>query len=347
MPRTLPKPVSEFRVPAEALTTRLTEAEERELLILAKQGDTQASHKLFMSVLLWGYRTARKFAGGRLDVDDVQSAAHVGIMETINRRHDPARGRLVTSITWGVRAAVGIELRRRHLVSIANDVQSTKPPSRSSKTHKDHWARRREQALKVLESLRGREPLDIFEGTEPRVSDDSETDPLDRLVRLEELAHLRAMADYGMSRLPERLRELLRLRLWEGLTLEKVGEQLDITRERVRQLEIKAKRLLHEAIRDGQASGDLPVYHGPTPEMATPDDPYREPTRRSTRQVKRILAYVQTCGGDSVSASQVAAALQMSERTVRNVLAMREYFYRVRRGRYQLIDEANNGRVSA
>ena len=53
----------------------------------------------------------------------------------------------------------------------------------------------------------------------------------------------------GLSTLTEREREVLRLRFEERLTLEKIGEQFNITREYVRQIEAKALRKLHQPTR--------------------------------------------------------------------------------------------------
>lgn len=42
----------------------------------------------------------------------------------------------------------------------------------------------------------------------------------------------------------ERMRRVLELRYLEGMTLEQVGQMMNITRERVRQIEAKAIRIL-------------------------------------------------------------------------------------------------------
>lgn len=52
--------------------------------------------------------------------------------------------------------------------------------------------------------------------------------------------------------LPKRSREILRLRFVEELTLLEVGHVLGITRERVRQLELKALKTIHKGIKQGR-----------------------------------------------------------------------------------------------
>lgn len=59
-----------------------------------------------------------------------------------------------------------------------------------------------------------------------------------------ERVDLPALIQQRMETLTDREQSILRLRFWEEWTLEEIGQQMQITRERVRQVEMRAMRKL-------------------------------------------------------------------------------------------------------
>lgn len=52
--------------------------------------------------------------------------------------------------------------------------------------------------------------------------------------------------DHILNKLSEKERNVLRMRYWQEMTLEAIGKQLNVTRERVRQIEIRAIQRLKQ-----------------------------------------------------------------------------------------------------
>jgi RNA polymerase primary sigma factor len=57
-------------------------------------------------------------------------------------------------------------------------------------------------------------------------------------------AQVRAQVTQMLLKLPPRMERMLRERFFQGLTLDQIGEKYGISRERVRQIEAKALRML-------------------------------------------------------------------------------------------------------
>jgi len=102
---------------------------------------------------------------------------------------------------------------------------------KDSSNHLDHHYRTREA-----------EQLDAY-GVAMTI-DPVET-PEEFILRQERADAVRKM----MLDLPARVERVLRLRWFEGLTLDEAGEDIGVTKERIRQLEIKGMRILRRRLR--------------------------------------------------------------------------------------------------
>lgn len=147
-----------------------------------------------------------------LSTDDLFQAGLLAAARALPQ-HDVARG---AESTW-----VGTNARYAML-----DLVKSATPLRISKWSFDHRAPGFEQAAAATVGL------DRAHDVAERVA----TDPTCPAVWREERAVLRA----AISKLPVRLRRVIRGRFFEGLTLHALGVELGVTRERVRQLEVKA-----------------------------------------------------------------------------------------------------------
>ena len=103
------------------------------------------------------------------------------------------------------------------------------------------------------------EPLNNYLSLDTPLSDDADSDDLMDVVAdpaglqwRESLEvsmwrkELQGAVETALSTVPEQYREILRLRYWEDMTLEDVGDLRGISKERVRQMENKGIRLLRQ-----------------------------------------------------------------------------------------------------
>lgn len=103
------------------------------------------------------------------------------------------------------------------------------------------------------------EPLNNYLSLDTPLTDDADSDDLMDVVAdpaglqwresLEESMwrkQLQKAVETVMETVPEKYREVLRLRYWEDMTLEDIGDLCGISRERVRQMENKGIRILRQ-----------------------------------------------------------------------------------------------------
>ena len=121
------------------------------------------------------------------------------------------------------------------------------------------------------------EPLNNYLSLDTPLTDDADSDDLMDVVAdptgllwresLEESMwrkQLQEAVGAAMSTVPEQYREILRLRYWEDMTLEDVGDLRGISKERVRQMENKGIRILRQPKTASQlyAFCDFDFYSG-------------------------------------------------------------------------------------
>lgn len=103
------------------------------------------------------------------------------------------------------------------------------------------------------------EPLNNSLSLDTPLTDDADSDDLMDVIAdpagqqwresLEESMwrkQLQEVVESALSTVPEQYREILRLRYWEDMTLEDIGEQRKVSKERIRQMENKGIRILRQ-----------------------------------------------------------------------------------------------------
>jgi RNA polymerase primary sigma factor len=247
----------------------LTAAEEVKLAAKVKRGNAAAREQMIRANLRLVVKIAREYEGLGLPLLDLISEGNIGLMSAVER-FDPAKGaKLSTYSSWWIKQSI-----RR---ALANQSKTIRLPVHIV----DRIYHMRRMALKLQEVF-GREPTDaelaaelgstVRQIAEMRVSairpasldaplGDDETNLLADVVQDENAATpyehleektLRNMLGELVARLPGREASILRFRF--GLddgperTLEEVGEEFGVTRERVRQLQNLALRKLRRMI---------------------------------------------------------------------------------------------------
>ena len=244
----------------------LTPEEEMEFGRRAKRGDKRARERLIEKNLRLVVSVAKKYRGMGLPFEDLIQEGNVGLMKAVEK-FEPDRGyRFSTYATWWIRQAITRAVADKGR-TIRVPVHVGEKIRKVSRTYDElsaelgrepkekEIAKRLGCVAKEVSFIRGAmlivvsldQPLSSEENAQELVGvveDERASDTLGGVVREMETEHLKET----MVRLPERTRYVLvrRYGLDDGdsATLAELGDELEISRERVRQLQNKGERLL-------------------------------------------------------------------------------------------------------
>ncbi|KAA0971125.1 RNA polymerase sigma factor RpoH [Aureimonas fodinaquatilis] len=245
----------------------------------AEHEDRQAAHKLVTSHLRLVAKIAMGYRGYGLPIGEVVSEGNVGLMQAV-KRFDADRGfRLATYAMWWIKASIQeYILRSWSLVKMGTTANQKrlffnlrKMKSRIQALDEgdlkpeqvNHIATQlgvsEEEVVSMNRRLSGdaslNAPIRASEGEggewQDWLVDDKETQE-EVLVREDELDQRRSMLDDAMNVLNEREQRIFRARRLseEPLTLEALSDEFDISRERVRQIEVRAFEKVQKAVRE-------------------------------------------------------------------------------------------------
>jgi RNA polymerase sigma-32 factor len=253
-----------------------------EEFMLAKRwrehGDTNAAHRLVTSHLRLVAKIAMGYRGYGLPVSELISEGNVGMMQAV-KRFDPDRGfRLATYAMWWIRAAIQeYILHSWSLVKMGTTAAQKKLFFNLRKIKGQLKALEEgdlspEHVKKIAADLNVPEPDVVNMNRRLRAPDHSLNAPLRAegegewqdwlvdetpsqevaLAEREELSKRRKLLSQAMTQLNERERHILTERRLKDdpTTLEDLSQQYGISRERVRQIEVRAFDKLQKAIRN-------------------------------------------------------------------------------------------------
>ena len=256
----------------------LTHAEEIDLSKRAKAGDKGARQRLIEKNLRLVVSVAKKYRGQGLPFEDLIQEGNIGLMRAVEK-FDPDRGwRFSTYATWWVRQAVqravadkGRTIRMpvhrgdklRKMARAYNELSSEMEREPAD----EEVARRLKWTTEQVRDVKGAIP-DATSFNQPLTSDSDATE-IGELIEDERASEVAGTVigememDWlaeAVERLPERHRYVLIKRYGLGdeetATLAKLSEELGISRERVRQLQREAERILRD---EGDFGHDLPA----------------------------------------------------------------------------------------
>jgi len=256
--------------------------EPEEEYMLAKRwrehGDTEAAHKLVTSHLRLVAKIAMGYRGYGLPLAELISEGNVGMMQAV-KRFDPERGfRLATYAMWWIRAAIQeYILHSWSLVKMGTTAAQKKLffnlRKMKNKIQKvDEQTLSPEQVTKISTELNVPEQ-DVVSMNNRLTSPDhslnaplradsegewqdwlvDETESQETVIAdQQELDNRRGMLAEAMNALNKRERHILtERRLRENpRTLEELSQEYDISRERVRQIEVRAFEKLQKAMKN-------------------------------------------------------------------------------------------------
>jgi RNA polymerase sigma-32 factor len=267
--------------------------EPEEEFMLAKRWqeheDSEAAHKLVTSHLRLVTRIAMGYRGYGLPIGEVISEGNVGLMQAV-KRFEPEKGfRLATYAMWWIRASIQeYILRSWSLVKMGTTAAQKKlffnlRRMKGQIRALEDGDLKPEQVKKIATTL-GVPEDDVISMNRRLGGDaslnapvradaegggewqdwlvDEAPDQEERLVESEELSQRKAYLEKAMAALNERERRIFEARRLaeDPATLEDLSEEFGVSRERIRQIEVRAFEKVQAAVqkaarRDEAAAG--------------------------------------------------------------------------------------------
>lgn len=224
----------------------LTREEEIRLAhMFRKDEDAEAAHCLVRANLRAVVKIASRYQRPDVGLLELIQEGNLGLLQAVNR-FDPDRGvRLVTYASWWIRAYVQryLQGRQHHLGRSEHDTVTIGPDGEEIHTMMPVTVR--EVSLDQPITNDSRHPLAALIADE---TPDQESRFLDQ--EAEKVRH--QMVEDGMGGLDPQERQVITSRYLreQPRTLKEIGEELGLSRQRIHQIELKARRKLGEALKD-------------------------------------------------------------------------------------------------
>ena len=243
----------------------LTPDEEKEIARRVKKGDEEAKKKLIESNLRLVISIAKRFFGARLTFSDLINEGNMGLAKAIEKFDPDKEFKFSTYATWWIRQAITRAIADQartiripvHMVETINKLirinrQLVQELGRDPRP--DEIAEQMGMSQdKIREIMKiAQEPVSletpIGEEEDSHLGDFIPDDDAQAPSEAAAYSLLREQIEQVLCTLTDRERRVLKLRfgLDDGRprTLEEVGKEFDVTRERIRQIEAKALRKL-------------------------------------------------------------------------------------------------------
>lgn len=248
----------------------LSPEEERHYAELAAMGDPIAKNKLVESNLRLVVSVAKHYIGCGVSFQDLIQEGNIGLIKAVDK-YDLDRGfRFSTYATWWIKQTISRAITDQsrtiripgHMTELINKIKKSsrqltvalqREPS-YAEIAKDLKIKEEEvaEAYQYITSIASLDdPIDDGEETTigSLIADNQVVDPVENCEHNDMVTAIEKV----LSTLSEREADILRLRFGlqghDPLTLEEVGKKHDLTKERIRQIEIKALQKLRNPSR--------------------------------------------------------------------------------------------------
>ena len=252
-----------------------------------EHGDRQAAHQLVTSHLRLVAKIAMGYRGYGLPISEVISEGNVGLMQAV-KRFEPDKGfRLATYAMWWIKASIQeYILRSWSLVKMGTTANQKKlffnlRKAKSKISALNEGDMRPDQVATIAKRL-GVTEQDVIEmnrrlggdtSLNAPIRDDGDSgewqdwlvdDSADQEARLaedEEFDNRRQALSQALSVLNDRERRIFQARRLADnpITLEELAEEFGVSRERVRQIEVRAFEKVQKAVKSRVADMETPT----------------------------------------------------------------------------------------
>ena len=255
----------------------LTQAEEKRLGKLIQEGDKEALQRLIKSNLRFVVSYVKKYKGMGLSLPDLINEGNLGLIEAA-KRFDPRRNvKFISYAVWWIRQAIIHALTQSSRIyhipqKLSDQISEMKKITAKLKKELGREPTRDEIAKRMGLTREDIEDMEIIEEKNVSLSDKYYDDDIEVGDRIKDT--LSPSVEYQiiknsiqdqirllLSELDEKEALVLKLRFGldndEPMTLQEIGDRLNLTRERIRQIEKKAMRKLARSHRLQQVRGYL------------------------------------------------------------------------------------------
>ncbi len=257
------------------LSPLLTASEEVKFARRIRQGDESARHRMIESNLRLVVKIARRYINRGLPLLDLIEEGNLGLIHAV-KKFDPERGfRFSTYATWWIRQTIERAIMNqsrtvRLPIHVVKEINACIRASRTIRQTQDSHPTAAEIAAylhkdvaEVARLLALHERVTICSS-----SSDDERGPLDSLparhdaepAQCAQQERVNAILDAWIFKLSDRQRTVVERRFGlhghHRLTLEEIGKEIGVTRERVRQIQLDALRNLRFMMESQGIFGD-------------------------------------------------------------------------------------------
>jgi RNA polymerase sigma-32 factor len=250
-----------------------------------EHGDRDAAHELVTSHLRLVARIAMGYRGYGLPIGEVISEGNVGLMQAV-KRFDPDKGfRLATYAMWWIRAAIqeyilrswslvkmGTTAAQKKLFFNLRKIKGQLKALEEGDLHPDQVKKiatqlgvTEEDVVSMNRRLAGDSSLNAPVRNDAESGEwqdwlvDDSMDQESALAESEEKDQRRAMLTDALKSLNERERRVFEARRLaeDPLTLEELSEEFGVSRERIRQIEVRAFEKVQKAVQKAATQAQL------------------------------------------------------------------------------------------